>query len=270
MKRPALLLACCLAALPALAGGFAHDTPALLPVADRSGTRLALDQPLRDAHGAPVRLADFFTPGRAVLLVPGYWRCRTLCGTLMQGILEAAADTGLPRDAYRVVGFSVDPQEGPADAAERQRSDLAYAEAYGTRASVSGVLPPPDLHLLLGSVALSRQLGFDWRATDAADPADRWAHAAGFAVLSPRGQLVRQFQGVRFDARELRAAIESARADQPPPRSFIQGFAMLCAHFNPAEGRLSTPVMAGLRFVGVALVLALAGWMLRNRRGRRP
>lgn len=252
----------------AMAGGFVQTAPPSLPVADRAGTLLPMDARLRDATGGQVRLGDFFEPGRPVVLVPGYWRCRTLCGTLMQGILEAVADTGLPRSAYAVVGFSVDPDEGPADAASRQRSDLEYAAAYGSRANKAGTLAPPDLHLLLGSTDLSRRMGFDWRRTEADDPADRWAHAAGFAVVSPRGRIVQTFEGVRFEPAEVRAAIEAAARNESPANALMRGFAMLCAHFDPVEGRLSGPVMVGFRFGGVALALGLAVWVLRHRRGR--
>lgn len=264
---PAMLLA---TVLPAGAGGFAHGAPPAVAVVDHAGGSLPLDTPLRDANGRTLRLGDLFHPGRAVLLVPGYWQCRTLCGTLMQGILEAAADTGLPRSRYAVVGFSVDPAETPRDAAIRQHADLEYAAAYGSRATRSGELPPPDLHLLLGDAALSRGMGFDWRRTDAADPADRWAHASGFVVVSPEGRIVQTFQGVRFDAAELRTAIGSAIDGRPPANALMRGFAMLCAHFDPVEGRLSRPVMQGLRVGGVLLACLLGLWMLRHRRTRRP
>ncbi len=274
MKR---LLLSCLLCLPLLAGaaGFALNAPPALAVADRTGVQLPLDIPLRDAAGHPVRLGDFFVPGRPVLLLPGYWRCRNLCGTLMQGVLEAAADTGLPRSAYAVVGFSVDPDETPADAAARQQSDLEYAAAYGSRATRDGTLPPPDFHLLLDAhgrgAVLARTLGFDWQRSDQDDPADRWWHAAGFAVVSPQGRVVRSFEGVRFDPKDLRLALQAA-AGGPPLDSASRlsalgrGVALLCAHFNPADGRWSSTVMAGLRLFGVALALLLGLWMLRHRR----
>lgn len=272
MKRllPCLLM---VIAFAAHAGGFARTAPPELPVIDRAGAAVPLDAVLRDAAGHTLRLGDFFHPGRAVLLVPGYWQCRTLCGTLMQGILEAAADTGLPRDRYTVVGFSVDPAETPQDAAARQISDLEYAAAYGSRATKSGELPPPDLQLLLGDPALSRSIGFDWRRTDAQDPADRWAHASGFVVVSPEGRIEQTFQGVRFDAADVRTAITSAITPatdgQPPANALMRGFAMLCAHFDPVEGRLSQPVMQAFRVGGVLLACALGLWMLRHRRTRR-
>ena len=267
MKRLLVLLLLSLAT-GVFAAGFGQAKPPAVSVQDRSGQALPLDTPLRDAGGGTVRLGDFFGT-RPVVLVPAYWRCRTLFGTLMQGVLEAVADTGLPRDAYRVVGFSVDPDEGPADAAARQRSDLEYAAAYGSRATRSGSLPPPELHLLLGDAGLARRIGFDWQRTGAAEPADRWAHAAGFVVASPQGRIVQAFSGVRFDAAALRAAIDSAAREEARPSSLSSAFALLCAHFDPVEGRLSAPVMAGLRAGGIALVLGLGGWMLLHRRGRR-
>ena len=295
MKRPApltalapagLLLACALAAPTALgasavpptasawAAGSATRAPAPLAFEDRAGAALPLDLPLQDAAGHTVRLGDFFRTGRPVLLVPGYYRCVNLCGTLMQGVLEAVADTGLPRGAYTVLGFSIASGETPADATGKEADDLAYAAAYGSRANSSGPLPPPDLHLLLApgtaGATLARTIGYGFRPASA-EAADGYEHTAGFIVATPHGTVARTFLGVRFAPQELRAALAEAsagRSGAPATAGLADRLLLLCSHLDPTTGRYSGAVMNGLRALGIACVLALAGWAWRHRRGR--
>jgi protein SCO1/2 len=280
MLDPWLVLAAAtLVVLPpaARAGGFVTEAPPPVVFAQRLGAQLPLDLPLRDADGRALRLGDFFRAGRPVVLVPGYYRCANLCGTLMQGVLESLADTGLPRSAYTVVGFSIDPAETPAGAGTRQADDRAYAAAYGSRVLPSGTLPPVDLHLLLGSAAgtaeLAGTIGFGYRRAEggngAADTPDTtppdYQHAAGFLVATPQGVVSRYLMGVRFEPRDLRLALVEASAGRVGTLS--DRIALLCAHFDPATGRYSTAVMAGFRIGGVVLALGLAGWILSHRRG---
>ena len=231
---------------------------------------LPLGLPFVDAAGRRVRLADYFGDGRAVLLVLGYYRCPNLCGLAMHGVLEALEASGLPRRAWRIVGVGIDPRETPADAAARQRVDLDYAAQLHGAAS-----EPLDLHLLVGAApaiaALAQRIGFGYARDDEADArandearASRYVHAAGFVVVTPQGRVSRYLYGVRFDARELRLALDEAGAGRiggPVDRLLL-----LCAHFDPAIGRHSGAVMNLLRGVGLALVLALGGWAWRHRR----
>ncbi len=255
-----------------------NSTPAPEPSAfeDRAGAALPLDLPLQDAAGHSVRLGDFFHTGRPVLLVPGYYRCVNLCGTLMQGVLEAAADTGLQRSAYTVLGFSIAPGETPADAMGKEADDLAYAAAYGSRANTTGTLPPPDLHLLLApgpaGTTLARAIGYGFRPASA-EAADGYEHTAGFIVATPQGTVARTFLGVRFAPQELRDALAEASAGRsaaPAAAGLADRLLLLCSHLDPTTGRYSGAVMNGLRALGIACVLALAGWAWRHRRGRPP
>src|SRR5436190_6515550 len=71
----------------------------------------ALPQALHfiDADGRAVQLSDYLGDARPLVLVLGYHRCPNLCGLVMHGVLEALADGGLPRSAYRVLVVSIDP-----------------------------------------------------------------------------------------------------------------------------------------------------------------
>ena len=267
------LVAACLCA--GMCSSATAAAPVFLPPPPRAefvqhlDAALPLDLPFVDAAGRGVRLGDYFGDGRAVLLVLGYYRCPNLCGLAMHGVLEALEASGLPRRAWRVVGVGIDPQETPADAAARQRVDLDYA------AQLRGATGEPlDLHLLVGAApaiaALAQRVGFGYARDDAAGArtgdearASRYVHAAGFVVVTPQGRISRYLFGVRFDARELRLALDQAAAGRIGGP--IDRLLLLCAHFDPAIGRHSGAVMNLLRGVGLALVLALGGWAWRHR-----
>lgn len=264
---------CLLLAGTAAAAPMEIAPPPQARIVQQPGAALPLDLRLQDAQGHAVALRDFFRAGRPVVLVPGYYRCTNLCSTVMQGVLEALADTGLPRSAYTVVGFGIEPEESPADARAREDADRAYAQAYGSRLERSGTLPPVDLHLLLGAQAdtalLAERIGWGYARAQpapgsAADPGV--AHEAGFVVATGDGTVSRYLLGVRFDPHELRLALVDASAGRVG--TLDDRIALLCAHFDPRSGRYNGAVLLGLRVAGIALALGLAGWIVRHRGGR--
>ena len=267
----AALLAAALA--PRSAEATALVEPPRIEISQQLDVALPLELPFSDAEGRPVRLGTYFGDGRPVVLVLGYYRCPNLCGLTMHGILEALDASGLPRSNWRIVGVSIDPDETPADARARERVYLDYA-SFLRRGRPA--VRPLDLQLLVGPApsiaALSERIGFAFQrdpgaahadAGDAAAAASRYAHAAGFVVVTPGGRTSRYFLGVRFDARELRLALVDAAAGSIG--SISDRLVLLCAHFAPLAGRHDGAVMDLLRAVAALLVLGVGGWAWRHR-----
>ncbi|HMC17258.1 MAG TPA: SCO family protein [Albitalea sp.] len=223
---------------------------------------------LRDAQAREVALGSFFGT-RPVLLVLGYYRCPQLCGLLMHGLLEALHDAKLGADDVRIVGVSIDPQDTPDSAAERQRLDLSYARFLAQSDASSRM---PDLTLLVGTqtdiALLAERVGFVFERRETGDDpqdAQRFAHAAGIVVATPQGRISRTLMGVRFDADELRRAVSDAaqqRIGEP-----ASAFALLCAHVDPRLGRHSAAVLDGIRAAaGLGAAAFAAIWWRRHRR----
>jgi len=262
-----LLIACCtLAATAASAQPLALPPPPDAGLDAHPGALLPLDATLRDDLGQPVRLRDYFHPGQPVLLVLGYYRCTQLCGLLMQGLLESLRASGLPRSDWRIVGVSIDPQDTPADAHRRRELDRAYASFLeGAKA------PALPLHLDL-LVADARQgqriaqaVGFRAeRLPGRAAEAVEFAHPASVVVATPGGTVSRYFNGVRFDAPQLRAALVQASGGEVG--GFAQQVALLCSHFAPLVGRYSGTVMGAVRLLSLLAMLGLALLAWRHRR----
>jgi protein SCO1/2 len=245
--------------------------PLALPPAPRAsieqkvGSQLPLDLAVTDASGVSGRLQDYFGTGVPVLLVAGYYRCPQLCGLLMQGLLDALHRSGLPRSRWRIVRFSIDPAETPADARARREFDLAYADFL-----LGADVPDHslDLHLLTlapaGIDRLADALGYRFEATDMQDNSSaRFAHPATVAVLTPQGRISRYFNGVQFDSADLRLAIADAAGDRLG--GVTSRLALLCAHFDPRVGHHSGSVMDALRALCVALAVGLGAWCWKRR-----
>lgn len=219
----------------------------------RLGASLPLRTPLRDGSGRAVVLGDYFGGSSPVLLVFGYYRCRTLCGVVFDDVLQALALSGA--NGYRLLGISIDPTEGPADAAAR----LA-----GWR-RVTGAQPAPVL--LTGDraplAALARAAGFDYRY-DAR--LGQYQHPAGFLIATPDGTIARYFLGLRYEPATLRAAL--AQAGRGRGDALAEPVSLVCAAAERLAGAYSGAALHAVQAAGGATLVLLAAlvWKLARRR----
>lgn len=249
-----VLLACC---EPAGSQALRLPPPPAVAFAPAPGARLPLDVMVRDPQGRDFPLRGLF--GRSpVVLVPGYYTCPNLCSTVFEGVLQALALSGLGAAEYRLVGLSVDPRDGSAEAAARQR---AYAALLPGGAA--------DLNMLTADAAAAAAIAtaLGYRIEPGRD-SGQLAHAAGFVVLDAGGRVTRLFGGARFEPAALRDAVREA-ARPTAASSLGQQFLMLCAHYDPTVGRYTTPALAAVRAGALTLPLALAFWLWRRRRRTR-
>ncbi len=231
-------------------------------VEERPGALLPADLRFRDEDGRSTSLGDLLRPERPLLLVLGWYRCRTLCGTLLDGAVDAAAS--LPPGAEGVeppllAMVSVDPREGPGDAGARR-----------ARLREEGLRPPPGgLRLLVGekdeAERLADALGYRY-AWDGST--DQYAHPAVLVVVTPGGRVSRYLYGVRFPSDELAAAVGEAAEGRS--RSSLEQVVMRCFRYVPALRRHAGLVANVLRGGGVLVLLGLGGvFVVAGRRASR-
>jgi protein SCO1/2 len=222
-------------------------------VEQRIGETLPLRTPLVDESGSAVTLGKYFHRA-PVVLVFGYYRCPTLCTTLMEGVLTGLAASGLDPKTYRILGVSIDPRERAADARAKART---YRQTYANL----------RIDLLTGderdtrALAQSAGVSYTYDARYA-----QYSHPLGFIVVAPDGRISRYFPGVAFDPREARLALIDAsesRIGSWSDRIFLR-----CAHYDPATGRYSLAVMSMVRAACALIAVALLAWMWRRRSTR--
>jgi protein SCO1 len=241
-------------------GAWAHGPDPAKGVAfdPRPGAQLPMGLMFTDDTGRDLPLGSALG-GKPVVLVLGYLACKDLCPTTLAGVTQALDASGLAagRD-YRALFVSVDPRETAADLRREKEARIA-ASSRGGWSFLRGEGP--------AVARLARADGFRFRY----EPEhDAFAHAAGFAVVTPEGVVSRGFPGVRFDARALGTALREAGqgAVGTPPSPLL----LLCYHFDPLTGRYTLAILDILRAAIAVFFLGAAfwAWRLRVRKAGRP
>ena len=259
--RPALL-----GTMLAVLGSTALAAPT--GIVENLNEALPLDLTFTDQNGSVVKLAQYFQPGRPVLITPVYFGCPVLCSTVLRGVVSTLRDTGLELGVdYEVVTYSIDPSETPAQAQTKRREVLQeLGVEEGTRA----------WSFLTGTEdtvrALSEKLGFQYQY-DA--QLKQYVHSAGFMLVTPDGHVSRYLYGVRFPPRDVRLGLVEA-ADGRVGTSFDR-FLLACTRYDPKTQKYR-PWIWGIIRGGGTLVFAALGltllvfWRreLRFGSGRRP
>jgi protein SCO1/2 len=220
-------------------------------------TQLPLDATFRTETGRSVKLGDYFTGEKPVMLAFVYYSCPMLCTQVLNGISSALkAVPFTPGEDFDVVLVSFDPQDTPQVASEKERAHMEY---WGTHATAGG------WHFLTGDEPSIRRVteaaGFSYRWDEASG---QFAHVSGVLLVTPQGRLSRYFYGVEYSPKELRMAL--VESGEGKIGSAIDQVLLYCYHYDPAAGRYGVVVMNLVRLGGVVTVVAMAAFILLNRR----
>jgi protein SCO1/2 len=215
------------------------------------GAPVPLDARFADADGRPVDLRTL-AGGKPLLLALGYYRCPNLCDVVLNGMAHSLARLDLePGRDFEVAFVSIDPAETAADA----RHARAMLARMHPQARV------PRWHFLTGDKgsidALATAIGFRY-FYDAR--LQQYAHAAGLVAITPNGKVAQYFFGVSWPPASLRLALVDA--SQGRLGNLVDRLVLLCCGYDPTTGRYSLAIGRTMQALGVAFVLALAGWLL--------
>jgi protein SCO1/2 len=269
-------LALALAAAPAARAGFwtqpgtgtGAQTPTDLSptilqevrIDERLGNKVPLDLEFVDGNGRPFALRSVFDGKKPVVLALVYYDCPMLCGLVMSGMAKAMRENGLALGKdFEAVTVSFDPDEKPAQGAERRRG---YLQSMGI--PDEGRAWPFLVGRADPSRALADAVGFHY----AKDPiSGEWAHLAAIFVLAPDGTVSRYLYGIDYPPKDLRLALVEA-AGGKVGTSFDR-FLLTCYRYDPAS-RKYEPYALGIMRAGGGLVLvalvALIGTLLWRER----
>ena len=231
-----------------------HRPPGLLAAVafeQRLNEPVPLDLAFRDEAGNAVQLGDYLGQ-KPVILTLNYYECPMLCPVVLEGLVRSLRALSFAiGEQFDVVTVSINPGETAALAAATK---ARYIRDYGRPNAAAW-------HFLTGDEASIRQLtqavGFSY-AYDSGK--DRYAHAAGIMVLTPRGRISRYFYGMEFSPRDLRLALVEAAVNTIG--SPVDRLLLFCYHYDPATGRYTLVVRRALQLASLATVLSLAGFMV--------
>jgi len=232
----------------------AGELPAMLEnvgIEQRLGERLPLDARFADELGNEVELGQFFG-SKPVLLALVYYECPMLCSMELKGLVRSIRTLSLDVAAdFEIVTVSFDPGESAELAAKAKQE---HVNSYGRAGAAEG------WHFLTGGEESIRRLteaaGFSYRYRPETDD---YSHASALMVVTPDGTLSQYFYGVDYPPRDLRLAL--VEASQGRLGSIVDQVLLFCFHYDPAMGRYTLVVMNIIRTLGVATVLAIAGFL---------
>ncbi len=271
-------LALALAALPARAQFWTRPdptqpspagvTPTILQdvrIDERLGTRIPLDLEFVDGAGAPFALRSVFDGKRPVVLALVYYDCPMLCGLVLSGMAKAMRENGLVLGKdFEAVTVSFDPDERPAQAAERRRGSL---QSVGL--SDAGKAWPFLVGTGKASRALADAVGFHY----AKDPkTGEWAHMAAIFVIGPDGTVSRYLYGIEYPPKDLRLALVEAAGGKVG--TSLDRFLLTCYRYDPASRKYEPYAIGFVRAGGALVLLGLAAligglvWKERRTRAR--
>ena len=214
----------------------------------RPGAPLPLSLRFIDDRGAPRSLGAALG-GRPAVLVFADYTCRTLCGPILEFVVNGLEHSGLkPGTDYRLVVIGLDPKDG-------------LEQARAMRAAYLDGSPLADATTILtGNEAavriITQAAGYHY-AYDAEH--DQFAHPAAAYVISPEGRIARVLSGIGLNGSDLRLALVDAGEGQIG--TFIDHIRLLCYGFDPAQGIYTSAIERWLMAAAAATVIIIAVWL---------
>ena len=223
-----------------------------ITVDERLNTTLPLDLTFTDERNQPVRLGQYFTGKKPVVLQLGYYGCPMLCDLVSRGLTTSLKPVELtPGADFEIVFISIDPNESWQLAQGKKR---AFLNEYGRPETAGG------WHFLTGRPdqieQVARAVGFNYKWVPSAG---QFSHPAAIAIATPEGKLSRYLYGVKFDEKTLRLSL--VEASEGKIGTTVDRFMLTCFQFDGRHGRYAMTAMTLMR-LGGGLTIAILGGTL--------
>ena len=210
--------------------------------------RVPLDATFTDEQGRTVRLGDYFSGNKPVVLSLVYYQCPMLCGEVLKGMTSTLAAIKLePGRDFQIVTISIDPTDTPATAFAKKQAVLGrYKRAQADAGWHFLVGQKPQIDLVANSV------GYHYRY-DA--PSKQYFHPAAIMVLTPQGHVAQYFYGIEYAAQDVRLGLVEASNEKIG--TITDQILLFCYHYDAAQGRYTPAIMRAVRIGGVITLLGL-------------
>lgn len=219
-------------------------------IEQKLGEQLPLDTVFKDENGRAVKLGEYFSKERPVVLALVYYECPMLCNEVLNGLTGSLK--GISFDAgkeFDVVAISFDARENEKPELTKNKK-AAYVERYGRPGSEKG------WHFLTGEQAsidaVTKAAGFKYQWDE---KSNQFAHAGGIMIVTPDGKMSRYFYGIDYSPKDVKFGImESAGSKIGNP---AEKLLLYCFHYDPASGKYGLAILNVIRLGGIATLMGL-------------
>jgi protein SCO1/2 len=216
-------------------------------IKEHLGDKIPLDLKFANSKGDSVTLGSLMKGDKPVLLNPVYYECPMLCSMVMDAVFTGIKDLKwTPGNQYKIITFSIDPEEDSKLAASTKDSMVAKLER---RNAADG------WYFLSGKEDavknLTEAIGFNYTKVENG----QFAHNAAIMFLSPDGTLTRYLYGIKFDEFSLRNALYEAADGKVG--STVDRVILSCYQYDPDSNSYTPVAWKIMRLGGFATVLIL-------------
>lgn len=227
-------------------------------ILEKNGDQIDLDLEFTDDTGKTVKLGEYFSKNKPVILSMVYFNCPSLCNLHLNGVTEALRqlnDEWTIGDKFEFLSITIDPKEDYKLAAAKKES---YIQSYGREEAAKG------WHFLTGSddqiKKLATQVGFNYKWMP---DVQEYAHASAAIIITPEGKISRYLHGVGFDPNTIRLSL--VEASKGLIGDIIDKFVLYCFKYDPNK---KTYAFYAYNFMKIGAALAaftlfaflLPGW----------
>ena len=219
-------------------------------IEQRLGEKLPLEAVFKDENGREVKLGDYFSKGRPIVLALVYYECPMLCNQVLNGLTGSMKGVNLDAGKdFDVVAISFDAKENDKPELGKNKK-ASYLERYGRPGTDDG------FHFLTGTQesidAVTTAVGFTYEWDE---KSNQFAHASGVMIANPDGKLSRYLYGIDYSPKDLKFGIMESAENKVG--SVTDQLLLYCYHYDPSTGKYGFAILNSLRIAGIATLLGM-------------
>ncbi|MEE9126684.1 MAG: SCO family protein [Planctomycetota bacterium] len=250
-------------------GGSLNVTDSATEIREQLGYPVPKDLVFTDDSGQKVKLGDYFSGQRPIILNLGYFGCPSLCGAVTNAMVDAlkaveqhpSLETLVPGRDFTILSVSFDP-------AEQRKPHLVEAKKENYLKHYGRPDAKDHWHFLVGDEEnikkLTKAVGFGFRWNQTAQVFD---HRAALIFLSPDGEVTRYLYNLRYVPKTFRLAL--VEASDGKVGTTYEKFFLSCYGYDPTSGEYSRIGPLVMSIGGALTLLALGGMLFFLFRGDR-
>lgn len=244
---------------------------------EKTGSKIDLNLGFTDENGQKVELKKYFNSSKPVIVAIVYYACPNLCSIVLNSTIDSLKDLKLKAgNDFEVVAISFDPRETPKLALAKKATYMKYllGHSHGLTkdpeqglvqdsTSANQYLNSPQAngwHFLVGNEistkAITNQLGFHYKWDK---EILQFAHASAIYILTPEGQVSRQFYGIMYPPLDLKLSLVEAAKGKIG--TLMDHLLLFCYHYDAGAKKYVVMAQKIMSIGGMVTLAILAIFM---------